>query len=92
MIKKEVQLSILVEKNGKGEPLPGAKTDGEDEEEDEERNKEKNEEEQILEQLRYPAIGKLNQMGIRYRPSLRYKIHSREANILKNPDLELVLA
>ena len=42
--------------------------------------------------MRYPAIGKLNRMGIRYRPSLRYKIHSREANILKNPDLDIVMA
>ena len=34
----------------------------------------------------------MNRMGINYTPSMRYKIHSRESNILKNPELELVLA
>ena len=48
--------------------------------------------EKILEELRYPAIGKMNKMGINYTPSMRYKIHSRESNILKSPELELVLA
>ena len=34
----------------------------------------------------------MSKMGINYTPSMRYKIHSRESNILKNPELELVLA
>ena len=44
--------------------------------------------EKVIENLKYPSVGKLQDMGIDYKPTTRYKIQSLDFNILKIPELD----
>ena len=47
----------------------------------------------MLENFKYPSMGKLTKMGVTFKPSIRYKIeNTSEKNILKDPALESVKA
>ena len=42
--------------------------------------------------MRHPGASKLSKMGVTYKPTIRYKMSSPEPNILKNPELDAVMA
>ena len=44
----------------------------------------------MIHNLKHPSIGKLAYMGVEYKPSIRYRIHSLDYNILKIPSLDRI--
>ena len=97
-VKHEIQLSLLVEKSGKGEPLSGTKIDfstrshRESESGTINENKRIEQDSKFLEDLRHPSAKKLSDMGVNYKPTIRHRMLSGESNILKSPKIDQVMS
>ena len=51
---------------------------------------EKEQDEKVIENLKYPSLGKLQDLGVEYKPTINYKVHSLGFNILKIPQLDAI--
>ena len=85
-LKREIQIQILHEKQSKGEQitnttslrpkesLPNPHLQTIEEKTSKNEQAEKAVDEKVIENLKYPSVGKLQDMGIDYKPTTRYKI------------------